>query len=181
MSLEEFQNENPTMKQDLKILYEMVHFNKPRKIVEIGTGHSTMAMALALKCFMLNGKILTTDIDKVRVEYFMKKIDNADLSNYCILHTKDSIEFLNEISFESGFTEKTVDMIFIDSAHEYQKTLDEINASNAILASKGFIFIHDTTNGSVLSAIKKFLEDNNSYIYSNFTTQCGLGVLKRKW
>jgi predicted O-methyltransferase YrrM len=180
MSLEEWYNENPSMKQDLKILYEMVHFNKPRQIVEIGTGHSTMTMAYALKCFMMDVKILTTDIDKVRVEYFMKKIDSADLSNYCILHTKDSIEFLNEINFISSYIEKIVDMIFIDSAHEYQKTLDEIIAANNILSSKGFIFIHDTTNGFVLAAIKKFLENNNLYIYSNFPTQCGLGVLKRK-
>ncbi len=176
MSLEEWQKENPSMKQDLKILYEMIIKNQPKIIAEIGTGHSTMAMALALKnCGREQNKIFTTDIDPDRVKYFIKKIGDCGLSKYCIFYEIDSIDFFEE------FTDyKEIDMIFIDSAHEYQKTLDEIIASDKILSDKGFIFIHDTTNGNVLAAIKEFIKNKNNYTYSNFPTQYGLGVLKRK-
>ena len=174
MSLSEWQKENPTMKQDLKILYELVIFNCPKVIVEIGCGHSTMAMALALKVSGLkDSKVYSTDIDNNRINQFQDKINKEGLSDYCMLFDEDSAQFLKDFDC-------IADIIFIDSAHEYQKTLDEINESSKILSSKGFIFIHDTTNGNILNAIKEFMRQNKDWVYSNFPTQYGLGVLKIK-
>jgi predicted O-methyltransferase YrrM len=173
MSLEEWQKENPSMKQDLKILYEMVLKTKPKIIAEVGTGHSTMTMALALKIQNLkNSKIYSTDIDVFRINYFQTKIDMALLSDYCGLFTKDSEQFFKDISV-------VADTIFIDSAHEYQKTLDEITQASKVLSTNGSIFVHDTAIGNVLLAIKEFLNQNKGWTYYNFPTPCGLGVLMR--
>lgn len=175
MSLEQWGNENPTMKQDLKILYQFVMRYKPQIILEVGTGHSTLAMLKASDdlCNTASITIHTTDIDQHRIDIFEEKMG---IETYYRAHTnnKDSIKFLSE--FE-GFA----DLIFIDSSHEYIQTYKELEAASGKLAPNGYIIMHDVISvPNVNRAVKEFLAENkDEFKYFILKTECGLGVLQR--
>jgi predicted O-methyltransferase YrrM len=50
----------------------------------------------------------------------------------------DSVDVLRTIDPES------CDLVFLDSSHQYQKTLDEVVGINRILAPNGVVCLHDT-------------------------------------
>ncbi len=175
MSLSQWQKENPTMKQDLQILYDLIQKLKPKKIVEIGAGHSTLAMALALYFSGLDTYIYTTDIDKHRVEIFQKETSETKLNLHIVFNDIDSLKFLSEF-------DGIADLIFIDSSHKYEQTLSELEEAAGKLAPNGYIIMHDAISmAGVRDAIYRFMEvHKEEFKYFVLKTECGLGVLQRK-
>lgn len=175
--LADLQKENPSMKQDLKILHEFVIRYRPEIILEVGTGHSTLAMAYAANLLERFEKIVTiysTDIDIERTKLFNKKINDNNLYHVILLN-EDSLKFLSNY-------EGMVDLIFIDSAHTYDLTLKELEEASGKLSPNGYILMHDVISVSdVQLAIKEFLSKHpDEFKYFILKTQCGIGVLQRK-
>jgi len=176
MSLEEWKEENPSMRQDLQILYELVRKLRPEVILEVGTGHSTLAMLRAMEDMYGDfwRFLYSTDIDNDRVKLFLKKAKDAQLK-HGKFYTQDSIKFLSEF-------EGIADLIFIDSSHEYTQTLSELEEASGKLAPNGYIILHDVTAiRDVRMAVGHFLTIHpDEFKYFVLKTECGLGVLQRK-
>lgn len=71
------------------------------------------------------------------------------------------------------------DIIFIDSSHKYAHTIAELNKFSGHLQHNGEFLMHDTMDGEVACAIKKFMELNSGWKFTNREFCNGLGTLKR--
>lgn len=128
------------MSGDSEILYSMVRYFKPKKIIEIGAGYSTFCSALAI----LKNKIEDSNYkcELISIEPFPKDIFKKGFPGFSKLIPKK----LEELPVSIFKTLNENDILFIDSSHvlkvggdvkyEYLEILPRLN--NGVL-----IHIHD--------------------------------------
>jgi predicted O-methyltransferase YrrM len=169
------------MKDDMAILYMAVKTNKPAGILELGAGAglSTRALALAAQEISLESgsdpcMVVSVDIDNVRINDVKEKLKAEGLENQVAFVNEDSVSFVKRNC------QKIVDFFFIDTDHTYKQTLAEIVLAAPMLSNKGYIFMHDTRYIEVFDAIQTFLRQNCQYIYIDYATPAGLGLLMKK-
>lgn len=100
---------------------------KCKKILEIGmsTGYSTMWFAEAL-FGKENGKIITIDHDKNKIERAKRNFDESGLSDLIEIRHSDALKVLSQIKVEPNFTEY-FDFVFIDADKErYNQYFDTV-------------------------------------------------------
>ncbi len=118
-----------------------------KRIVQLGTyaGLTAIIIGLLLKKTKNEKRLLASiDIDKKMIEFSQKFIYKSELQNIVRLFGGDSSspDIANSVlSFLGG----EPDMIFIDSAHEYEHTIKELNLWYPLLANYGIILLHDTS------------------------------------
>lgn len=171
--LKEVQEFYPFMKEDFKILYDSILESKPKFVVELGMGNSTIVMVLALKLAGSGKEYIAVDIDSNRIKFFTKKLKTYGLLDYVTCYVKDSIQFLESY-------EKQIDFIFIDSSHILEQTTAELCLSAKKLGENGKIFFHDTKLIGVKLPILAFLKNNPNFEFYEYDTPAGLGYLKRR-
>lgn len=115
---------------------------KPKVIVELGVrgGESTFALERVAK--ICNAKLISVDI-----------VDCSKVSSYedWIFVKSDDIEFATQFEKwcqERGIEPK-IDVLFIDTSHLYEHTLQEIKYWFPFLSSKSKVFFHDTNRKGV--------------------------------
>jgi cephalosporin hydroxylase len=119
----------------LTILAESLE-TKPRTIVELGTrgGESTFVLERVAKLF--DSKMLCVDLNDCR-----------DVCSPGTLFVQgDDIEFakkFGEWSMKNNFPPQ-IDLLFIDTSHEYHHTKAEINAYFPLLSEHATVIFHDT-------------------------------------
>ncbi len=110
---------------------------KPRLIVELGTrgGDSTFVLERAAK--LCRAKFISVDIE-----------DCAQVSQYpdWIFVQKDDIRFAREFKSwcRTHGLEPAIDILFIDTSHEYNHTVQEIRSWFPWMAERGKVLLHDT-------------------------------------
>ncbi len=154
-----------------KILYETVKDLRAMRILELGCGYTTYALALA-SSEISGSQFTSADIDKNRVKIFSEGLKERNLN--CNLVAEDSIECLLKYKNDS------LDFIFIDSNHEFRQTLLEICLSAAKLDVFGRIFLHDTKMSGVAEAIRIFLYVTTGWHFMDLNTSAGLGILLKR-
>jgi len=144
------------------ILYGLVRFLRPRRILEVGTarGFSALVMAAALRDSGLSdGKIITVDViphDKAWVWHNPRrhsKLDPASagpISRRNLLKDFDylidgRIEFICGRSHEvlSRIEDCTMDFVFIDGDHRYAQVLDDWKHVSRIIAPRASVAFDD--------------------------------------
>lgn len=129
---------------------------RPRLIVELGVrgGESTFVFERIAR--ICHSSLISVDID--------------ECSNVCNLNDwsfvrKDDIEFAGEFrdwSINKGICPQ-IDILFIDTSHLYEHTLQEIKLYFPFLSPKGKVFFHDTNltgwdnSRGVIRAIEDYL------------------------
>lgn len=170
------------LEQDCQILYKYVKGNKPNKLLEIGTGATTISIAKALtelseetkqNCIM-SDKFVSVDIDKHRTELTAEELRKINPNGVALVNS-DSIAYIANYCIKG-----TYDFIFIDSSHTLQQTVIELTFAQSLLSNQGVIFLHDTKLQSVIMAIYLLLENNPQFEFHDYNTHYGLGVIKRK-
>lgn len=110
---------------------------KPKLIVELGVGGGESTFVLARVAKLCGAKLVSLDIH--------------DRSHVCayedwIFVQKDDLEFAQE--FESWCAQKgivpKIDILFVDTSHLFQHTLEEINSYFPFLSDNSKAFFHDT-------------------------------------
>lgn len=186
LRLMELQNlpEAHDMKDDLTVLYNAVLTNKPVMVLELGSGGglSTRTFALASKKLdegegphPPSTKIISVDIDADRQMKVFEKLKAEGLEEHVSFVLQDSVAFLQQNS------QNICDFIFIDTDHTYKQTLAEILNAAPMLSKKGYLFLHDTRYPEVWAALQTFLRQNVSFMYVDYDTPAGLGLLIRKY
>ena len=182
-------------------LYGFIGGNYIRRMVQLGhyAGYSTLLIGFLLK--KLNyGKLFSIDIDQTMTDYTQKWINKAKLNEYVNLFCSDSCE---QAAIKEGLSALggAPDIVYIDSAHTYDQTFNELNVWMPILRDNGFIFLHDasefavkydyTGNGGVKNAILDWSKNNgytyflwNPGHYGNlnelvYRDGCGLGMIQK--
>lgn len=154
--------------EHLEYLYDTVIQMRPRTILELGVrgGESTRAFAEACQDLELEGtppRLISIDI-----------MDCSRVCNYpnWIFMQGDDRAFM----FKSP-----VDILFIDTSHEYVHTIQELELYSPAVVSGGKIIMHDTALKEVWDAIEYFLKHSPAeFKFENRPNCNGLGTLTRE-
>lgn len=121
-------------------LYDAAIRLKAKTILEFGTGngHSTRALAFAAR--ELNGHVYTFDNHdqayRINYDVLPKKFEELGLSSFVAFYVGNDLDFMKS-------WDKKIDLLFIDSAHTYQQTKQELSIALPLLSPGGEIIFHD--------------------------------------
>jgi len=166
----------------LLLLYEMTISMGKKKdddfnIVELGVrgGSSTLAFLSALQK-LDKGRLWSCDIDPLMEELNRKAIEGG-LYDYWYFWQGDSVDFA-----DSYFSKKQADIVFIDTSHEFEQTVKEIEKWHSKVKEGGKMIFHDTCSryDGVSVPIQLFLENHqDEWDYYNIDVTTGLGVMTK--
>lgn len=135
------------IRDHLSDLYFFARMANPRLIVELGTRGGDSTRAFLAAAADTNGTVLSVDIDPCAELH----IDD-DLSARWNFVQSDDVAF-GRTGFVSWCESKGLppkaQLIFIDSSHLYEHTVDEIKVWTEFLDDDGWLLFHDTNMGSV--------------------------------
>lgn len=163
-----------------EILKQMIRENKPGIILEVGTGHgySTHCMSDALGN---SGVIYSIDNDAKSILYNLGQ--NVVLSNMTV-----------ESFIEKFPKDKKVNILFLDSNHQIDLIVGDIEKLLPILHKDAIVIVHDTNylpemgiclsdyfNGINSERLKnvEVKPSQENWIYESKNTEFGLGIAKR--
>jgi predicted O-methyltransferase YrrM len=118
---------------DAEILYAIVHLYKPRKVVEVGSGNSTLLFRQAITDAHLNTRLVSIDPHPRR-----------EIARYSDEIITESVENLGDLKRFAELKEN--DILFIDSSHEVKAGNDVLFLLLQVLPSLQsgvLIHIHD--------------------------------------
>lgn len=119
----------PTVRYNL-FLYEFARRYLPELVVETGTDQGRSAASFALG--NLKGNVLTIDIDPACKD----NVDRLKIPNIVAV-AADSLAFADKIK------DSSVDVLFIDSLHEYTHASKEWRAFSKKVKPAGIVFFDD--------------------------------------
>jgi predicted O-methyltransferase YrrM len=169
----------------ISTLVGFVSGNSLDRIIQCGhyAGYSTLLLGWALRKMGKKKALFSIDINPDVTEFTQKRIDKAGLSDVVSLCVGDSAD--KDAAFQGigYFNGKRPKAVFIDSSHQYEHTLRELELWFDLLVTGGFLFLHDvsdyaktfdsTGNGGVQKAIDEWVQALNDrkkgYIHSIFS------------
>ena len=118
---------------DAEVLYAIVHFYKPRNIVEVGSGNSTLLFRQAITDAHLNTRLVSIDPHPRR-----------EIARYSDEVITERVENLRDVKRFAGLNAN--DILFVDSSHEVKAGNDVLFLFLQVLPSLRpgvLIHIHD--------------------------------------
>lgn len=114
----------------------------------MGSGNSTAALLAG--CQVTGGRVWSVDI-KVPDEGIHGAVLESSLWTFTL---GDSLEAVEECP-------RPIDLLFIDSAHDYEHTIAELRAYAPLVRKGGVVVMHDTTSwpDDVPRAIREYWPD----------------------
>jgi predicted O-methyltransferase YrrM len=192
----------------LSFLMGMIEGNGISNVVQLGhfEGFSTLLLGFIMRRMGFKQSIFSVDISPElsrACEYWVEK---ADLSEYVSINVMSS-DTPGLPALARDYFKSDIACVFIDSSHEYQHTMNELNLWFPALKPFGFIFLHDcstaasdfdvTRNGGVIRAVKEWSNRSDaSHILLNedvvvghnpphlnqlvYQDGCGLGIIQKR-
>jgi len=164
----------------VQILYDHAVKTLNIRVLELGVrgGVSTLALLLAAK--KVNGHLWSIDINPCVAA--VKTVYDNGLSDFWTFMQGDDRKLLRQTKFNP------MDLIFIDTSHEFEHTLFELTICDNILSKNGVMLLHDTNVAiypGVMQAVNLFLvlpecSRKKGYVFEELGTGCGLGKLTKK-
>lgn len=151
----------------LSMLMGLISGNGISRVVQCGhyVGYSTLVLGFLLRRQNTRRSLFSIDIDAEVTRYTQEWVDRAGLDDIVHLHIGDSASdeaLAKAIDYLCGRPE----LIFIDSSHQYEHSLRELDAWYEQLVDGGFLLLHDTSEfaasfdgshkGGVLQAVREW-------------------------
>jgi predicted O-methyltransferase YrrM len=174
------------------------------KMVQLGhyNGFSSLLLGFVFQNFNISNSFISFDISSNITAQANKWTERAGLNPYVKQLVGDSADPQNVNIALDHLQSDSIDILFIDSSHEYNHTLKELQLWFPKLSRGGFVFLHDTSlkarqaNGiGVHDAFKEFCDaykDSIQHININSFVQkgiskaellyqdgCGVGILQK--
>jgi hypothetical protein len=188
----------------LSLLFGLISGNALSRIVQCGhyVGYSTLLIGFLLRRMGKNNSLFSIDIDPEVTTYTAHWLSKAQLNSQCLLHIADSADGnLPELA-RKYFGGEAPQLVFIDSSHQYEHTLREMDLWYDALPRGGFLVLHDTSKfasqfdstgkGGVLRGVTEWCATNgrnalmmNSFVEGGkpgdqpYLDGCGLAVLQK--
>jgi hypothetical protein len=178
-------SKGPFRSGDAEILYNIVRFLKPKKIVEIGCGHSSLLIQHAI------ANTFKTEVDYLCHHICIEPYEAGYLSKLDVEFIKEPVEQIDLNLFESL---EDGDILFIDSSHIIRPGGDVLFEYLEILPrlKKGvYVHIHDIFSPN--NYLKEWVEDgvnfwNEQYLLEaflscndSFKIVCSVNLLKNSY
>jgi len=188
----------------MSMLLGLVMGNNISRIVQCGhfIGFSTLIFGLMARHMGHKHALYSIDIDEHVTAVTQSYIDRGGLSDYVKLRIGDSAEVetgLEALNYLGGKPQ----LLFVDSSHEYNHTIRELDHWYHFIQPGGFVIMHDVSefaakfdalgNGGVRGAVRDWVQRNNlqALMINDFATAdhygdrtvykdaCGLGIIQK--
>lgn len=130
-------NKRTDISSHLRMMFLETVKIKPKMIVELGVKRGESTYALSRAAMVTRAKLISVDIRDHRCALAWKKWYFVQM---------DDLEFASIFKSwcQRHHINPKIDVLFIDTSHEYEHTLKEIKAFLPHLSSKAMIIFHDT-------------------------------------
>lgn len=130
----------------ISFLHGLVMGNRAARIVQLGTcsGYSALLLGFMLRRMNVRHSLFSIDIDPQMCATSRHWIERAGLSPYVHIAHLDSTD-PRTTQVANDFLAGAPELIVIDSSHEHQSTLAELNLWYPVLATGGLIVLHDVS------------------------------------
>jgi len=180
------------------LLTGLISGSNIRKIVQLGhySGYSTLVLGFCLRHMGATHALWSVDISPDLTAYTQTWTDKAGLQDVVQLHTADSIANDNP-RLAADYLGEQPSLIFIDSSHQYQHTLNELSLWWDALKPGGMLVLHDvsefakqfdsTEQGGVIRALAEWLPGmslEHRCLLANgnapgYMDICGVGLIQK--
>jgi len=168
-----------------RLLYENAINLEAKTILELGVGEGFSTIALLAAVKETDGMVWS--IDKRNWESGITRIQNTPFIDAQKWHLiiSDDIEYAKNWNL-------TVDILYVDTSHQYEHTLKELELYSPYVRKGGAVLLHDTlltgewdgAPARVKYAVDAFLLTNQKWKFNellpNDEGHCGLGILLEK-
>jgi predicted O-methyltransferase YrrM len=175
------------------------------RVVQLGHyyGYSALLIGFWLRHMDNGGRLVSIDIDPKATAFTQMWIDRAGLSSYVALKLGDSAA-QDAVDDSEATLEGMPQLIVLDSSHQYEHTLRELDRWVPRMDRHSIMLLHDTSTyartwdakglGGVQQAIDDWLPDRSDVAFLNLNRQvgdpdkpgdlvyqdgCGLGILQK--
>jgi predicted O-methyltransferase YrrM len=130
----------------ISLLHGLVLGNRASRIVQLGTcaGYSALLLGWMLRRMNATRGLFSLDIDPAMCEMTRRWIVRAGLQGFVEIAERNSLDSQSPIAAKE-YLGGDPELIIIDSSHEYQATLDELDLWFAALAPGGILALHDVS------------------------------------
>jgi len=130
----------------ISLLHGLVMGNRTARIVQLGTcsGYSALLLGFMLRRMNVGRGLFTIDIDPQMCATSRHWIERAGLGPYVSIEQLDSTDAKTP-QVAKDFLGGDPELIIIDSSHEYESTLRELDLWYPALVSGGLMLLHDVS------------------------------------
>ena len=186
----------------MSMLQGIIMGNNVSNVVQLGhfSGYSTLLIGFMLRAMHRTNSFVTIDIDESLCRFTQLWVDKAGLADYVRVEKGDSSESrLADLVLEHFGSKPR--LIFVDSSHQYEHTLKELNLWFPHMQEGGLIVLHDTSTdavsqdttgkGGVKRALEEWMADKGNYNCININRNpseyrdrvyldgCGIGIIQK--
>ena len=130
----------------ISLLHGIVMGSRASRIVQLGTcaGYSALLLGWMLRRMNASKGLYSLDIDPASCEMTRHWIARAGLEDFVKIAQQNSLDPQAPISAKS-YLNGDPELIIIDSSHEYQSTLGELDLWFSALEPGGILVLHDVS------------------------------------
>lgn len=155
----------PPLKKHLQPLYDRALEAPGKLMLELGSETGTSSVALLYAAAQKDKILYSVDISPCdRAHSLIKARDLHQRWKFLQEDDRNLVKILHEFDLPEIVR---FGLIFVDTSHEYDHTVEEIGLYSPFVAPNGFLIFHDFNTPEVRDPVIKFLSDNST----NFTYQ----------
>lgn len=131
----------------LSVLQGFIMGSGITRIVQCGhfIGYSTLLIGYMLRKMGARKGLFSIDMDADVTEYTRSWVTRAGLIDQVVLHVSDSAGLDLPHLAQQCFSGNGIQLVFIDSSHQYQHTLTELDLWFPALEPGGLLVLHDVS------------------------------------
>jgi len=130
----------------MSVLHGLVMGSGIQRIVQLGThaGYSALLLGFSLRQMHAQHGLFSFEIDEPLYQFAREWLERARLNSVVKVELRSSLDPASP-QLARNYLDGAPELVFLDSSHEYQQTLDELEAWYPALAPGGLIVLHDTS------------------------------------
>lgn len=130
----------------ISLLQGLVMGNRASRIVQLGTcaGYSALLLGWMLRRMNAMHGLFGLDLDPAMCDISRRWIARASLEDFVEIAQRNSLDPQSPIAARE-YLQGAPELILLDSSHEYQATLDELDLWYAALEPGGLLALHDVS------------------------------------
>jgi len=153
--------------EHLAMLYMLTIELNLKTILELGTAEGESTLALLSAADKIEGKVYSIDINPCQMA--REVVERFGLLDRWTFIQGDDLQVK---------WERRIDILFIDTSHEYEHTLKELEKYEPFVRNGGVIILHDIVSyPSVMKAVDKYLKNRDDLRLYKQLHNNGLAVI----
>jgi predicted O-methyltransferase YrrM len=171
----------------MSLLQGLIMGNTIRRVVQLGTfaGYSALLLGFFLRQMEARHGLFSLEIGNTLSEYAQAWLVRAGLVDFVRIEQRSSLDSASP-GLAAEYLGGRPELIVIDSSHEYEATIRELDAWYPALTPGGLIVLHDTSNfavsfdathaGGVARALKEWRQKHPGA--EAFSLNAGINVME---